>query len=206
MALKVNLIRHAEAECNLPEWDNVICGRSGNSGLTPQGVSQAEILGERIFKEHGDKDGLIVYSSTSIRARETALIAFGNAGVPHVIELRDDIREKSHGEAEGKSRYEVFADDVEADAFFANPENRLPGGESDNDVIRRATKFLEKVFLMHDESDELFCVTHSGVIRNLLRGCGLEVPNVIEHVSITALSLDDNGLWVPEMTPVLSEK
>jgi len=138
---------------------------SGNVGveLSDDGRWQAAKLGERLRSE-----GLTaVFASSLSRAADTARIAAGACGLP--IELRDGLREISHGHWEGLTRAEVearFPDEYaawEEDPFTFAPT----GGESGVAVLARALPALREIVTAH-LGGRILVVSHKATIRLLL--------------------------------------
>ncbi|MBQ7797463.1 MAG: histidine phosphatase family protein, partial [Lachnospiraceae bacterium] len=151
--MRILLIRHGRQNsplCNV------------NVPLAEEGRRQAELLGERLKKEHVDA----VWSSDLIRAVETADIINEKLQVPR--EIRENLKEISFGDMEGLS------DSVIADRFedFLRGRAKMekdmayPGGESAADVVKRVLPVMKEI--SEHDYDTVAVVTHGGVIRSLV--------------------------------------
>jgi probable phosphoglycerate mutase len=156
---RVFLVRHGATQLTAE-------GRfSGDVGvdLSDEGRWQAAQLGERLRNE-GVR---AAYASPLSRATETARIVGGACGAP--LELRDGLREISHGHWEGLTRGEVeaqFADEYaawEEDPFTFAPM----GGESGVAVLARALPTLRDI-VMANLGSRVVVVSHKATIRLLL--------------------------------------
>lgn len=105
-------------------------GRSNSSPLTPLGLEQAKQLGCHLQQTVAGSS-LRVYSSTAVRARETALAALDALQLPQdsLIES-EQLLELEMGEWEGALRAECYSATTLA-AIASDPHNfSPPGGES----------------------------------------------------------------------------
>ena len=138
---------------------------SGSVGvdLSDDGRWQAAQLGERLRHEQLTA----VYASTMSRATDTARIIAAACGLD--IQLRDELREISHGHWEGLTRAEVearFGDEYaawEEDPFTFAPK----GGESGVAVLARALPALRDIVMAH-AGGRILVVSHKATIRLLL--------------------------------------
>jgi len=157
---RVFLVRHGATQLTAE-------GRfSGDVGvdLSDEGRWQAAQLGERLRGE-----GITAaYASTLSRAADTARIV-GTACGGITPELRDGLREISHGHWEGLTRAEVetrFAEEYaawEEDPFTFAPA----GGESGVAVLARALPMLRDI-VMANLGSRVVIVSHKATIRLLL--------------------------------------
>jgi probable phosphoglycerate mutase len=156
---RIFLVRHGATHLTVE-------GRfSGAEGvdLSDEGRWQAEQLGQRLRAE-----GLTAaYTSPLSRAVDTAAIIAAACGVEP--QLRDGIREISHGHWEGLTRAEVearFPDEYaawEEDPFTFAPES----GESGVAVLARALPTLREIVTAHT-GERVLVVSHKATIRLLL--------------------------------------
>ncbi len=131
--------------------------------LSDEGREQARRLALRLSGE----PIAAVYASPLGRTRETATIL----ARPHelAVQMRDGLREISHGRWEQKTRHEVEAEfpdeaaDWEKDPFTFAPE----GGESGLAVTARALPVLIEIVRAHP-GDNVLVVSHKATIRLLL--------------------------------------
>lgn len=198
--IEVYLIRHAESTRNLTP--HLIGGRSNAYPLSKRGEVQAELLRYRFAAEEILFDE--VYSSTAIRAKQTALIACKDMGFSlDTIIFSDDLLELNQGEWEGKERKDVHTPRqlaiMNADYLNFQP----PDGESQRDVEERMFKFLERYIIPCGlKQEKRFGVfSHGMAIRCLLRRImgfspSLTYRMMTENTSITQLRYDERG-WTP---------
>lgn len=156
---RIFLVRHGATQLTAE-------GRfSGSVGveLSDEGRWQAAQLGGRL----GEAALTAAYASPLSRARDTARIIAESCGLD--IELRDGLREISHGHWEGLTRAEVearFPDEYaawEEDPFTFAPER----GESGVAVLARALPALREIVTAH-VGGRVLVVSHKATIRLLL--------------------------------------
>jgi probable phosphoglycerate mutase len=156
---RVFLVRHGATQLTAE-------GRfSGAVGvdLSDEGRWQAAQLGERLRGEAVTA----AYASPLSRAVETARIIGAACNAP--MEMRDGLREISHGHWEGLTRGEVearFAEEYaawEEDPFTFAPD----GGESGVAVLARALPALREI-VMTNLGSRILVVSHKATIRLLL--------------------------------------
>ena len=211
------IIRHGESEMNLQP--GVVGGRSNDTPLSAEGRKQAEALGTRIKREklHFDE----VYSSTAVRAIDTALLS----GVdPKYLVKSPAILEISMGGYVGKPREDVYTSEVmtqiNANCIgFRPPGNEPDGdhtpGESQLDVEERVGAFIDSLLKPQIEQqsqsssgDRTIALYMQGMaIRCFLRrvlgaSSTAAVHMTINNTSITELVYETNrkgnlsGWWV----------
>lgn len=156
-----------------------------NVSLSEEGRRQSALVGKRLEDRNIDA----VYSSSLIRAVETAKEANRFWNVPHII--RPELKEISFGEMEGLSDDEIalkFAD-------FKKEQEKLetdfpyPGGECAGDVIRRAMPVFEEIAESGYENAAV--VTHGGVIRAMVTAFLHMEP---KHYRILGNSLENSSI------------
>lgn len=177
--MNIYLIRHGRQSSPLCNVD---------VELAKEGRKQAELLGKRLEKYK--VDGL--YSSHLIRAVQTAEII--NKYIKKEHKIRENIREISFGEMEGKSNEyirEHFAD-FKKEQMKLEKDIPYPGGECGRDVFKRAMVTINEI--TQSDYENVVVVTHGGVIRALMAGLlGLDLSKkllfaqLLENTSITQL-------------------
>jgi 2,3-bisphosphoglycerate-dependent phosphoglycerate mutase len=188
---RVVLIRHGETHWNR---EGRIQGFHGDSPLTPAGREQVRSLGERMAREEVE----LLYSSDSVRARETAdpIAAATGLQVVHDRELR----ERAYGIFEGCRYAEVegrFA--AEFERFRSrDPHYVPPGGESAAQFRDRILAAFRRIALGATGRCAAV-VTHGGVLGILYReamGMPLEAPRnyPIANASLNRLRFAE-GRW-----------
>ena len=168
--MDIILARHGETAWNVGE---VFRGRA-DIELDENGRQQAGLLGNYLSETEIEA----VYSSPLKRALDTAKAIAGHHGLE--VKLEDRLNDLDFGEWEGltvpevKDRYgDLFA------MWDSRPELvKLPGGETLDDVRRRALSVVDEVVARH--SGKAVLVTHRVVIKVLV--CAL-------------LGLDNSHFW-----------
>ena len=136
------LIRHGESEANLDL--SIIGGQSLPSVLSPLGNQQAILLGKRLKCQNIRFD--YVFSSTAIRAQQTAEIALELMGVDRSkLVTSPALLEQSQGSWEGLNRRQCYTDEIIRRMSETNIEFSAPNGESLRTVQKRGIEFLEPV-------------------------------------------------------------
>ena len=139
---------------------------SGDLGveLSETGRWQAMQLGERLREEKISA----VYCSSLSRAIDTARIVVGNEGGPE-IQIRENLREISHGHWEGLARSEVESRyPEEYCSWEEDPHTFAPeGGESGVEVLARALPVMREIVNRH-AGKHVLVVSHKATIRLLL--------------------------------------
>ncbi|HJB40896.1 MAG TPA: histidine phosphatase family protein [Candidatus Gemmiger avicola] len=156
---KLHLIRHGLTAGNL---EGRYIGAGTDLPLCDEGRAQLAAL-KRDFTYPPVE---LVFTSPLLRATETADILF--PGVRQ-IPLRD-LREMDFGEFEGRQVAELAKDPAFA-AWMDPTSDAVPkGAESRAAFARRTEGMLMKLFefMIKDHIREAACVTHGGVIMNML--------------------------------------
>ncbi len=179
--MRLLLIRHGRQ-------DSPLC--NVNVPLSEEGRRQAELLGERLVKEHVDA----VWSSDLVRAAETADIINEKLQVERVI--RENLKEISFGDMEGLSDLDIadkYEDFLRARSKMEK-DMAYPGGECAGDVLERVLPVLKEIY--EKDYETVAVVTHGGVIRSLV-ACYLGMD--LARVPLLATQLENCGiteLWI----------
>jgi len=143
--LTLVLTRHGLTSRSEPEQH---LGQRIDLGLSDTGRAQAAALGRRLGGVAVER----IVASPLRRARETAEII--RSGLPDqpAVEIDPRLREMDYGEWEGLTYQQIHERDGAARTRWeADPAaNACPGGESGDDVARRATAFLVDLMAWHD--------------------------------------------------------
>ena len=163
---KIYLVRHG-----LTEWNSG--GRfQGHSdiALAEKGVKQAECLARHFPAEKIDA----IYSSDLQRAASTAGFIAERFGCE--VRKTENLREMNFGEWEGLTFEQISAKWPEAgkQIFFAPDELKPPGGETFEDVEKRASRELEKITAAH-AGERVVLVAHGAFLRTIL-AYALHIP------------------------------
>jgi len=154
------LIRHGQAVVNV---EPIIGGPKGDTGLTPIGVRQAELLRDRLHAtEEIQPDVLIV--STLPRARQTAGI-IGEAFSPDVLVVFDDEFQELRCGPDGDGLHvDEYMRRFGWVDFSKEPLRPVdPGGESWTAFLYRVSHALDRVTREH-AGKTIVVVCHGGVI------------------------------------------
>lgn len=147
--MRIILTRHGQTEWNVL---NKVCGRT-DVELTQKGISQAEILADRLKDHQID----LIISSPMKRAYKTACIVGDKLGQTISTDAR--LIEQNYGIYEGSDRKNPD--------FLANKKNftyRYPGGESMMDVAVRTYSLLNELRDKFPDKNVLI-VCHGGAAR-----------------------------------------
>mmetsp|Transcript_63587 Transcript_63587/g.168451 ORF Transcript_63587/g.168451 Transcript_63587/m.168451 type:complete len:271 (-) Transcript_63587:90-902(-) len=154
--LRLLLFRHGESAMNVQP--DIVSGRSNSAPLTEKGRAQATALGARLKSLAVEFDQ--IFSSTAVRARDTALIACGSIGVDcQQLTESPELLEICQGSWTGRNRADVydaaFLEQVELEQCFfrppgvshqdAPPSGEAPRGESQWDVECRIAAFVDNL-------------------------------------------------------------
>ena len=148
------LVRHGETEWNATKR---VQGHS-DVPLNELGERQAQALAERLEGAKFDE----VYASDLSRAYRTAQICFRTAS----IQKDERLREIHLGEFEGRD-WTTFdeAERLQASVWFMGPyDERVPGGESSDDLQARARAWLNSL----PRQGRVIAFAHGGVIATML--------------------------------------
>jgi broad specificity phosphatase PhoE len=159
---RVVLVRHGETE-----WSRTgkHTGRT-DIPLDQAGEYKAQLVGEVLAGFHF---GLVLTSPLS-RARETARLA----GFPDA-EPYDDLQEWDYGDYEGLTSKEIAAQSGETWTIW---HNDVPGGESNDDIFRRARAVCDRVQAPLDDGERVLLFSHGHFLRALAAvWLGLEVED-----------------------------
>ena len=122
------LIRHGETAWSVSGQHT---GRT-EVPLTPEGVRQAEALGDRL----AGKQFALVLTSPRARARETCRLA----GLAGAAQVDDDLAEWDYGDLEGRTSAEIRGE-IPGWTIWSGP---VPGGETAAQVGARADRVLAR--------------------------------------------------------------
>lgn len=163
------LIRHGQSTWNSERrWQ----GRA-DSPLTRLGERQARQCSTALVASRWPLHA--VWSSPLGRARQTADIIAGRLGL-EPVQIDDRLAESDAGEWEGLTRGEIEA----RYPGFLGAHRRPPTFESFESVVGRAHAALLDIAAV-TEDGPIAVVSHSGLIRSLVRSCGepdWRVPNL----------------------------
>ena len=159
--MRMILVRHAVTA----ETGRKLSGRIAGIPLSSKGIEAAGAVARSIAQSSATKDLAAVYSSPIQRCRETAAILAAEYG--RKPRVRAGLVEVEYGEWSGrtlKSLYRLKA----WQSLMADPvEFRFPGGETLEEVRRRAVAAVLRLAERHEKETILAC-SHGDVIRSLV--------------------------------------
>lgn len=157
------LIRHGLTQGNL---DGKYIGQTDLS-LCPSGAQTIrDLVSQEVYPEVGK-----VYSSPLARCLETAEIIYPE----QKLMIIDEIGEMNFGEFENKTQQQLQDLPEYAQWLRGGADACPPQGEKFGDFTLRCIEGLDVIFsdMMRNDVQRAACVTHAGVITNLLAGYGL---------------------------------
>ena len=184
------LIRHGQSEWNKL---NLFTGFK-NIELSEQGIEEANKAGQN-FKNLDIKFN-IVFTSELKRAQETAKIILQNLGQWNFLNNEGKIisninlNERDYGDLTGlnkKETAEKFGEE-QVHKWRRGYSDQPPNGESLEDVVRRVTKYFEKVIkpaIQSDDNDNILIAAHGNSLRALLIVMNIYEPNNINSVELS---------------------
>ena len=170
--MKIIIVRHGET------IDNVAKRMQGNlpGKLTDNGIDQAKLLGNRLKNEKID----YIYSSDLTRASDTTKEIITHHPEVKVV-YTEELRELNMGEHQGKTKEEVGQNPNLSMIDLPTPK----GGETKEEIYRRAENFIHKVFHEH-KNDTILFSTHGAFIKTVR--CVLEKKPKEEIVNMAKTS------------------
>ena len=176
LTMKVYITRHGESVSNAEGYIAF-----SYTGLSDKGMVDAKKLGERLAKDGIKIDA--VYCSSLFRTLQTIDQIFkgGFKIDPKKVIVTDLVREISRLEFEGQPSTEYYAI---RDSSGLDPDDfKCKGGESENDVKRRAAEF--KNLIEKSGFENILVITHGHFIGRFNSLFGMK----LEHTTGGGLSL-----------------
>ncbi len=193
--VRLLIIRHGETNSNK---NSKMMGQS-EVPLNEIGRQQAKLCGLYLLKTKIQIKAF--YSSTLLRARETAEIIAKEMNLDKKIQYISDLTERSFGELEGKS-YSDVRNQLNNKNGNLDITIKPPNGESALEFYARVKSGIENILKAEDwEVDDIIVLlTHGGTIRHILGYLFCEKDNKYndfpvdpENCSLTLLNIDKNG-------------
>lgn len=179
--MDIILIRHGESEANVRKEFG-----TDETPLSELGRVQAAKTKDYIGTLKYDK----VYVSPLRRARETMELLGLNG------EIREEVREISFGEMEGKT-YDTTREDCPEDIirWTEDPLNyRVPGGETIEEAYFRMKPFFDELV---EKNEDVIIVTHDGTVRMgmcyVLEDYKSFYKFKSDNVSVSKISIEKSG-------------
>lgn len=178
--MNIYLVRHAESEGNAKGYVS-----SPKTRLTMKGHVQAKKLGRRLLKERIKIDN--AYCSEFRRSIETIDDIFTASRLGDTpVEITNLLNEISRKEFEGKKKSDYYLKKEQSKLL---DDYRCRGGESENDVKKRAAKFLD--VLRKERASNVLMVTHGHFIKHFMEILHLAAPEKIHGASLSKIVLGD---------------
>lgn len=161
--MELHLIRHGETQWNRDQRVQGQC----NVGLNETGNRQAVELGKRLR----DIDFDAIYSSSSLRTRETAWLTFPDRHED--IVFLDSLREIDLGPWEGRLHAEIAIEEPESQHHFWHMPHlfEVEGAETFYDLQERAMREIRRISRRHF-GQRVAVVSHGALIKSVL--CHME--------------------------------
>ncbi len=166
------IIRHSETDLNTAE---IIAGEL-NVGINAIGRGKARMIGKGLRQQQWN----CVYSSPLRRCIETLAEVFG--GKVGEIELRDELKERALGDAEGylKAQYALSLPKYGGIDLLGSFHAVASGGESYCDVFWRVMPLFEEIIERVRKQEHVLICSHEAPIRMMLVALGeLTIGNAI---------------------------
>jgi broad specificity phosphatase PhoE len=158
---RIVLIRHGESRCN---FNRIVGGHAGCTGLTDSGRSQATALLERLSRTGELDEATALYSSELERAFETASIIAPRVGCGDLeVVRRCSLCELHPGEGDGLD-WDEFNERYGKPDWDGRPDKPLsPGGETWGGFVLRVTEALQLLADRH-RGELVVVACHGGVV------------------------------------------
>ena len=208
------VIRHGEslgnvaaAEAYAADAEVIDVGaRDADVELSATGVEQAEALGRGLAPLLDDDVPTLAWSSTYVRAHQTAQLSLAAAGAALPVRLDERLRDRELGVLDLLTTLGVqnrYPEEAVRRRWLGKFYHRPAGGESWADVVLRVRSFLADLSALPDGTRAvIFC--HDALVLTFRYICeGLSEQDVLEigqatpvkNVSITHLGRAADGGW-----------
>jgi broad specificity phosphatase PhoE len=180
--------------------------RDADVELSEIGREQAEALGRGLQPLLADDLPTLLWSSTYVRARQTAELSLAVAGVKAPVRVDERLRDRELGVLDlltWKGVLNRFPGEAERRRWLGKFYHRPPGGESWADVVLRVRSFLRDlddlpegsrvVVFCHDALVLCFRYVCEGLDERQILDIGATTP--VKNVSITRLGREPDGGW-----------
>lgn len=182
-ASELLLVRHGESEPLVPGRPFPLTGGHGDPALAPDGLRQAERLGERLSRHPIDA----IYVTTLRRTHQTAAPLAARLGLTPIVE--PDLREVHLGEWEGEL-YRQRVAEGHPTALAMIREQRwdvIPGAESNQSLRTRVRGAVERIVAAHPDQ-RVVVVSHGGVIGEIIAQA-VDTPNAFAFLGCANASV-----------------
>ncbi len=190
----IYLVRHLATEYNR---NGIYMGRSQDLPILK---SEIDLFIERAkkFLDRSVLEKSTIYSSPSLRCRQTGGILLNLYGITAEIEVREAFSETNYGSFEGKTPEEIKQiSPIVFQNWMEKPSQvRFPDGESFDEVMKRALSELTTIIQKGRKEDVVIIVTHVDVIKVIvcwILGMSIDDKRMfrIDNGSFTCLETTD---------------
>lgn len=180
------IVRHGQSESNInKEKGFELESKPGGSNLTEVGVTQAQILPEKLKDIHFDK----AFSSDLIRAHRTAEIITKEKNLE--VETTEILRERSRGKIVGPLEDQLAKNlgNIFEELELMTPEEQKElqatyGVELREEATSRILTFLREIAVAYPNKTVLV-TCHGALMRSLLMHLGYGRPHELNSGSVT---------------------
>ncbi|MGY5881603.1 MAG: histidine phosphatase family protein [Candidatus Thorarchaeota archaeon] len=167
------IVRHGQSV------DNITKTISGpDTPLSDLGREQAKSLGKKLLDTKIKFDA--VYSSTFLRASETATLICNEIGVKDIV-FEKRFREGDAGIYTGRRGDDLTKEEKEfLDSLLVNVDEKPPGGESVTEQRIRHTEAFLEIVKSHPETSTILIVGHGGTLYHILKNALDILPEMNE--------------------------
>ena len=167
---KYIVMRHGEALHNL---DDIISDSPDDTEnhLTDNGVASVTASADKLKEEKIKID--LIFSSDILRVKETAQIVADSQGIKEVF--HDSRLQEYHV---GDTPIKTWKEFTEAHPFYDRFEEKVPGGETWSDVVKRMTDCLYDIDSKYEGKTILIASHQSPILMLELANMGLSIENV----------------------------
>lgn len=153
---KILLVRHGHAIANA---EGITAGSSMCAGLTDLGYQQAQMLADRLVEEQEWRHITTVYSTSTLRTRQTAAAISALLGCAVGAELPGP----NYGAADGRRWAELCGG---RDQWCGGDAPLAPGAELWADMAHRGRREIEQL-AHHHQGETIVVVTHHAIVSAL---------------------------------------
>lgn len=178
---KLYIVRHGQSEGNIIRHVSF-----QHTPITEQGRSDSYKLGKRLKRDNIKVDA-IFYSPLTRSVQTLEAIKEGGFDVSQIqVEPNPLLQEINRKEFEGKPSEEYYAKCTESG--LPTNDYRCNGGESENDVTKRAMKFLN--YFNNSEFNSVLIVTHGHFINCFMKLLGFSDLGHLHGASLSLITID----------------
>ncbi len=184
---KLYIVRHGQSEGNIIKHVSF-----AHTPITEKGRNDAYRLGKRLKREKIKVD-IIFYSPLTRSAQTLEAIKEGGFDISQIqVKPNPLLQEINRKEFEGKPSDEYYA--KRSESGLPVNDYRCKGGESENDVKKRAIKFLDN--FKSSKFDSVLIVTHGHFIAWIMILLGFSDIGHMHGASLSLVKINGNNARV----------